>query len=274
MRSLKLLVFLLISSSAWGQQTEVVTYKQLDTSELKLEVILPDNFTDQGSYPAIVFFFGGGWNSGSREHFRPQADYFAGRGVVCFLADYRTKNSHGTTPFTSVMDAKSAMRYVRTHAEQWQLDTAKIAAGGGSAGGHLAAATAMVKEYNDPQDDLSVSSRANALLLYNPVVDNGPAGYGYERIGEAYPDFSPLHNIDSSTPPTLFLLGTADHLIPVTTAEYYCMAIERVGGRCELKLYEGGRHGFFNVQNADHFRSTMEASDLFLQELGWISATN
>ncbi|MCP9236594.1 alpha/beta hydrolase [Lewinella sp. JB7] len=272
MKYLLPLLLLFAGSTLFGQSAELVTYKQLDTTALQLEVLLPNDYDPAGTHPAIVFFFGGGWNTGTREHLRPQAEYFNQRGFVCFLADYRTKKGHGTDPFAAVMDAKSALRYVRAHAGQWRIDTARIAAAGGSAGGHLAATTAMIDDYNDPGDDLSVSSRPAALLLFNPVVDNGPAGYGYERIGEAYPRFSPLHNIDADTPPTIFFLGTDDHLIPVTTAEYYCMAIERVGGRCELHVYEGGRHGFFNVQNAEHFRATMEASERFLRELGWITS--
>ncbi|NJB86607.1 acetyl esterase/lipase [Lewinella marina] len=274
MKPIALLLLWLTSFTVAAQPAEVVTYKQLDSSALQLEILFPPEGDPATLRPAIVFFFGGGWNQGTREQFRPQAEHFNELGFVCFLADYRTRKGHGTDPFTAVMDAKSAMRYVRANAERWRVDTSRIVAAGGSAGGHLAAATALINDYNDPADDLSVSSQPAALLLFNPVVDNGPAGYGYERIGEAYSRFSPLHNIDADTPPTLFLLGTEDHLIPVVTAEYFCMAVERVGGRCELDLYPGGRHGFFNVNHTENFRATLETSDRFLREIGLIGGAD
>jgi len=66
------------------------------------------------------------------------------------------------------MDAKSAMRFIRKHADEFQIDPDKIIASGGSAGGHLAAATALIDGYNDPSDDLSISSKPSALVLLTP----------------------------------------------------------------------------------------------------------
>tara|TARA_R110002096_G_scaffold157943_2_gene323234 strand:- start:891 stop:1601 length:711 start_codon:yes stop_codon:yes gene_type:complete len=222
------------------------------------------------SYPAMVFFFGGGWVGGNRSQFLHQAQYFAKRGVVCFLADYRTSKINGTTPFESVKDAKSAIRFIRKNATKFNIDGTKLIASGGSAGGHLAAATALVEGYNDPADDMSIDCIPNALVLFNPVVDNGPGGYGYERIGEAYKDFSPLHNIKKDAPSTILFLGTKDHLIPVVTAEYYKLVMEKVESRCDLKLYDGKGHGFFNYKDFESYKSTVAAADQFLVSLGYL----
>ncbi len=252
---------------------ELVPYKQLDSVTLNLEVLRPPAMIDGQTYPAIIFFFGGGWNGGSRDHFRRQAEYLSKRGMVCFLADYRTRSKHGTSPFESLKDAKSAMRFLRANAAMWQVDSSKIIAAGGSAGGHLAAATALITKFNDPADDLTVSPVPNALVLFNPVVDNGPGGYGYERIGEVFRDFSPLHNIMPGAPPTLFLLGTKDRLIPVETGEYFKVVMEKVGSRCDLLLYEGAGHGFFNYgREGDFYDDTLLAADDFLQSLGYLQA--
>jgi len=94
-------------------------------------------------------------------------------------------------------------------------------ASGGSAGGHLAAAAANVPGLNDPNDNLKISAIPNALVLYNPFFDNGPTGYGYERIGERYPEISPIHNIRKKAPPSTVFLGTKDQLIPVETAKLF-----------------------------------------------------
>jgi acetyl esterase/lipase len=108
-------------------------------------------------------------------------------------------------------------------------------------------------------------------VLFNPVIDNGPGGYGYERIGNAYKDFSPLHNIREGAPPTIIFLGTNDNLIPVETAEYYQKVMEKVGSRCELYLYEGQGHGFFNYRNPEYYKKTVFEADKFLQSLGYLN---
>ncbi|TXE13640.1 alpha/beta hydrolase [Algoriphagus aquimarinus] len=256
------------TSTSFAQ--EVFSYKTVDTTELLMEVYYPDNMNTSDEYPALVFFFGGGWNSGSRAQFEHQAAYFAKRGMVCFLVDYRTKNQHKTSPFESVSDAKSAIRYLRKNASKFHIAPDKIIASGGSAGAHLAAATALIEDYNESTDNLEISPVPNALILFNPVIDNGPGGYGYERIGDHYKNFSPLHNIKSGAPPTLFLLGTNDNLVPVVTAQYYQMVMEKVGSRCDLILYQDQPHGFFNYSNFENYKMTVQASDDFLQSLGYL----
>jgi len=159
---------------------------------------------------------------------------------------------------------------VRENAATFHIDTAKIILSGGSAGGHLAAATALITNYNEDTDDTSGSCVPNALVLFNPVFDNGPGGYGYERIGAAYKNFSPLHNIPKGAPPTILFLGINDKLIPVETANYYLKVMEKVGSWCELFLYEGQGHGFFNHGNFDYYKKTVAETDTFLQSIGYL----
>ncbi len=264
-----LIILLMFSVSAFSQKE--LLYKQVDSTKLYVEVYSPEKMDSTKAYPAMVFFFGGGWIGGGRGHFRHQAEYFSRRGLVCFLVDYRTKKGNGTTPFESLKDAKSAMRFVRSNAAEFGIDPDRIVASGGSAGGHLAAATAFTDGYNEESDDLSASSVPNALVLFNPVVDNGPGGYGYERVGDEYKNFSPLHNIKEGAPPTIFMLGTKDRLIPVVTAEYYKMVMEKVGSRCDLKLYEGEGHGFFNYGNREMYNKSVADADEFLISIGYIT---
>jgi len=265
-----LLILIMSTFSICSAQTQVM-YKQIDTTSLYMEIYNPDKLEAGKDYPAMVFYFGGGWKGGDRTHFLNQAKYFAKRGLVCFLVDYRTKQKHQTTPFESVKDAKSAMRYVRKHASEFQVDETKIIASGGSAGGHLAATTAFIDGYNEIGDDLSVNCKPNALVLFNPVIDNGPGGYGYERVSDSYNNFSPLHNLKEGAPPTIMFLGTKDVLIPVETANYYKKVMERVGSRCDLKLYEGEGHGFFNYQYFEFYKQTLTEADQFLQSLGYLT---
>lgn len=266
--ALCLIGLLAISSPA----QENMVYKEIDTVQLMLQVYRPATMDTTQTYPAMIFFFGGGWKGGRLEQFEPQAHYFSQRGMVCFLADYRVESRHGTTPFEALMDAKSALRYLRAHAKDLQIDPQKIVASGGSAGGHLAAATALIEAYSDPSDDRSVSAVPNAMVLFNPVIDNGPGGYGHERIGDRYKAFSPLHNIKKGTPPTVIFLGTEDRLIPVETARYYKTVMEKVGSRCDLHLFEGESHGFFNYAQPDNYKETIRRADIFLQSLGYLQA--
>ncbi|OHX64686.1 alpha/beta hydrolase [Flammeovirga pacifica] len=250
---------------------EKIVYKSIDSLDLHMEVYRPENMKKGKSYPAMVFYFGGGWNTGSTNQFIPQATHYAEKGIICFLVDYRVAKRNNTTPFQALSDAKSAIRFIRKNADNLQVDPTKIIASGGSAGGHLAAATATIEGYNNVTDDLSFSCRPNALVLFNPVIDNGPGGYGFGRIGMAYKSFSPLHNIVAGAPPTIILIGDKDHLIPVNTVKYYQHTMKKVKSRCDLKIYEGGKHGFFNPnkKNMTFYNSTIKDSDEFLQSLGY-----
>jgi acetyl esterase/lipase len=271
-----ILVFTTLASNS--QQTDgfaEYTYKQKDTVVLKLHILSAADKPGEKYHPAIIFFFGGGWNSGSITQFRPHAEYFASRGMVTVLAEYRVKSRHNTTPFEAVSDAKSAVRYLRKNFETLHIDTSAIVASGGSAGGHLAAAAAAVTGLDDPEDDLRINARPAALILFNPVFDNGPEGYGYERVGERYREISPMHNIRKGSPPSIVFLGTADRLIPVETARLYKQKIEEAGSRCDLFLYDSQPHGFFNYRkNGDlinpYFIKTVYQADLFLKSLGYL----
>jgi acetyl esterase len=265
---ISLIVVLILKSTGFTQTTKHILYKKVDTSSLYMDIIYPKTFKTNVSSPAVLFFYGGGWYSGSIKQFEPQAKYFAERGMITIMVDYRVATRHKTTPFESLKDAKSAMRYVRSHAKELGINPDSIVAGGGSAGGHLAAATALIKGYNEASDNLSISCIPNALMLYNPVIDNGPGGYGFERIGNKYKDFSPLHNIEKGAPPTIIMIGNKDNLIPVEAVEYYKMAMTKVGGRCELNLFEGQGHGFFN--KPEYLAKTMLLADQFLKSLGYI----
>jgi acetyl esterase/lipase len=276
-----ILLFLVSITNVNSQQKKVVkenspqelVYKVIDGDTLKLTVYYPENIKKRKKYPAIVFFFGGGWNGGSISQFEDQSKYLASRGMVSILADYRVKSRHNTSPFDAVRDAKSAIRYVRSHAKELHVNSKKIVVSGGSAGGHLAAATTFLEGLDEPGEDLSVSTKANALVLYNPVIDNSKEGYGYERVGDRYLEISPLHNITKDAPPTIFFLGDNDKHIPVSTAENYKAKMEAVGSRCDLLIYKNQAHGFFNQwkkEGKEHYLKTTYEADVFLESLGYL----
>ena len=247
----------------------VIEYKQPEGKALSLHVFLPPDWKATDSRPAVVFFFGGAWVGGKPSQFYPQAAHFAQRGMVGISAEYRTKGSHHTSPKECVEDGKSAIRWIRVHAAELGIDPQRIAVGGGSAGGHVAAASTFCPGFDATGEDLTISTRANALVLFNPVFDNGPdGGWNQGAVKDYWKQISPAHNISKPVPPTTVFLGTKDKLIPVSTAERFKKKIEETGGRCDLHLYQDGEHGFFNKE--PFFTKTIDEADAFLVSLGWL----
>lgn len=249
---------------------EVRVYKKVATRELKVSIAKPADWKATDQRPALLFFFGGGWVGGTPEQFRTQSEYLATRGMVGIRVEYRVipKDDKGP-PIICCADAKSAMRWARAHATELGIDPRRIGAGGGSAGGHLAAFVGLVAGQDDPQDDLSVSPKANALVLYNPVFDNGPVGgWGTARIGDRVKEFSPAHNITAAAPPAIVFLGREDKLIPVATVERFQLNMKTAGVRCEARFYDEQGHGFFNQE--PYKSRTLIETDRFLTSLGWL----
>jgi acetyl esterase/lipase len=252
-------------------------YKEIDGVELKLQVFEPEGFQSLEKRPAIVFFFGGGWNSGSPNQFYQQARAFADLGLVAFSADYRVKSRNKTTPFECVKDAKSAVRWIREHAAELGVDPNRIIAAGGSAGGHIAGCTGVIVGCEEEGENLEISSVPNLMILYNPVLDTTEKGYGAKNFKpEQQTDLSLCHHIRPGIVPTIVFHGTADTTVPFENAVRFDRLMEEAGNECELVPFEGKDHGFFNgsffrAKNGDDaFNKTMEHSTAFLSEQGYL----
>lgn len=253
---------------------EPAVYKTIGERELTLYVTKPKQWKSTDRRPAVVFFHGGGWVGGKPGQFTEHSKYLASRGMVAVQAEYRLLDRKSNEPPTNcVHDAKSAMRWVRGHAEELGIDHERIASAGGSAGGHLAAFVGTVDSLDDPKDDPSISAKSDAMVLFNPVFDNGPDGWGHQRVGDRYKEFSPFHNVTDDDPPAIVFLGSADKLIPVKTAFDFKAQMEKAGNQCEVMIFEGKPHGFFNHgrDGNESYYQTVVATDKFLASLGWLS---
>lgn len=271
--SIVFIIAILLTFSIWAnpEPDKKVVYKKIGNIELSLHFFFPKKHTQKQLTPAILFFHGGGWKGGSVNHFYNQSAYLASRGIIGICAQYRVENQHGTTPKEVVKDVKSAMRWVKMNASKYGIDPDKILAGGGSAGGHAAAATATLEGFNEDGEDTSIDCIPKALVLFNPVANNGPDGYGYDRVKAYWQDISPYHNINEHIPPTLIMLGTKDNLFTIAQAKQYKEKIESFGKRCDLKLYEDQDHAFFNLNiNKEMHFQTMYDADVFLTSLGYL----
>lgn len=263
--------------------TEQYSYRTVEDRQLSVFVTRPADQDSTKTTPAIVFFHGGGWTGGQPGQFTKHAKYFAARGLVCFQVQYRllSKKQKDESPLNCIQDVRAAMRWVRSHAEDFGIDPMKIASAGGSAGGHLAAClgTAVTDQrdlFGDTRADCAVETRSNAMLLFNPVYDNGPDnGWGTQRVGDQYQKYSPAHNIDERTPPAIVFLGDSDNLIPVAVAERFQQKMKDLKTESRLTIFPGMPHGFFNSGKYDNkpFHQTLKEADQFLIDLGWLSGT-
>ena len=263
----------------------VENYKTVGDIELRLWIFSPEGHSDNDSRPAIIFFFGGGWRSGSPIHFAKHCEYLAARGMVAITADYRVSERHGVKVNSCVADAKSAIRWIRAHASRLGINPDRIVASGGSAGGHLAAATATLPSHDDADDDLSISTKPNALVLFNPVVVLAPIqgsreftedelSRRNERLGAEATSLSPYHHTNKGVCPTIIFHGTADTTVPYKTVELFCKKMLEQGNHCELFGYKGEKHGFFNFGRDGNasFIDTVNKMDRFLVSLGYLKA--
>lgn len=239
-------------------------YKRTPTRELCLYVDFPDDWQQGDQRPAMLWFFGGAWNTGTPYAFKPQAEYFAKRGVVGIRVDYRIRTVDGikNDGFLSGHDAKTALRWVRKNAAKLGIDPDRIMAGGDSAGGHLAIAT-QIPTLNDPEDDSSISTKLNALILHNPyVVFINPASWVYQ--------------IDLKTlPPVWISYGLEDKAAynddpsskrAERNGESFVRELTEAGIALRTYIKEDAGHGF--CSGPPHLDPSTEDIDLFLQECG------
>lgn len=243
------------------------TYKVLPQGELKSHFFFPADWQPSDRRRAMIFFHGySSLTGGSAGALFPQAEYFAARGLVTATVSYRQPLPTGWEPDGTLEDAKSAMRWTRSHARELGVDADKIIAAGGSWGGMLAANLALVSGFNAAGDDLAISCEPCALVLFNPAVGVVPERKNVkgELIGEK---MAPLLLVKRNAPPTIVFYGTGDPRIK-DGAEFVAK-LRALGNRCEYFTAAEQGHGFFNQE--PWTTSTALEVERFLISLGHLS---
>lgn len=257
-------------------------YKTVGDLKLPLYLYAPIARKSTGQAPAIVFFFGGGWKNGSPAQFEEHCKFLAKRGMVAITVEYRVSSRHNVKVEDCIADARSAMRWVRGNAKKLGVDPNRIASGGGSAGGHLAAAVALMDSFDSKTDDLKVSAQPNAMVLFNPAMAIAPHKDLPAACNEQFKTrlsdrsrgpvekVSPFQYATRKQPPCIMFFGTADALL--VGAEAYRKASVAAGNKCEIITYKGQGHGFFNAHRSagNYLQLTMAEMDNFLISLGWL----
>jgi len=226
-------------------------YKQVDSVSLVVHIFHDTKRASKELKPAIAFFHGGGWAYGNPSEFFGACRRYAAMGFVTFSFQYRLsidkdgKVPHPVlTPIECVKDARSAMRWVKSHAREFHIDPQKIVAGGQSVGGHLVLSTAMIDSHNESTDDLSVSPVPNGLLLYSGTVNTMEAWcdmlMGKQR--EQIWSISPAHNVKKGLPPIAAFHGDDDNVVPIWTVMFFQNDMKSAGNYFELNRYPGRKH--------------------------------
>jgi acetyl esterase/lipase len=201
----------------------------------------------QSLRPAIVFVHGGGFKAGNRKQFLRHAAYLAFKYNIFSIAISYRFSQEAIFP-AALQDTKCAVRWLRSVAEEYNIDAQRIAIAGGSAGGHLSAMTAAtrgVPEYEGNGGNQEFSSHVSCAVLLNAVYvftnidsENKIAldaielflGGTVKEMPQRYIEASPLYRIDKNTAPMLLLHGNMDVGVPYQTAVEAYNKLSALGG--------------------------------------------
>lgn len=218
-------------------------------------VYLPDKEKATGA--AAVIFPGGGYGILAANHEgHDYAKWLAERGIAGIVVKYRVGKGLGYQYPVPLLDARRAIRTVRSKAKEWNLDTGKIGVMGSSAGGHLAALCAtrfddtFKEETSDEIDKLSAKPDF-AILCYPVISMSSQVGHSGSRTNLAGPDasaellekLSPELAVSPETPPT-FLVHTSDDGVDCRNSLLFASALKQHGVPYALHIFEKGGHGY------------------------------
>jgi acetyl esterase len=225
-------------------------YKTIDTTNLKVDIFYSDKAFQKTNNTAIVFFHGGGWAYGTPDEFFSTCERYAAMGIVTFSVQYRLAIDNGEVPSKTKspiecdLDARSAMRWVRENADRFHIAKNKIVASGQSAGGQIALSTAMIDEYNEKTDNMQISCRPDAVILFSACV-NAVEGWCDMLLGprrEKIWSISPAHNVKPGLPPMIEFHGLDDEQVPKWTVQWFKTEMEKNGNYFEQHMFEGRKH--------------------------------
>jgi acetyl esterase/lipase len=238
----------LYTSDSIGRTDHLITtYKKAGPFALDMHIFLPDGMAEGKKRPAIVFLHGGSWSEGKPDWFFWSCQGYAKKGWVACAVEYRIYGREGTLPFDAVKDARSAIRWLRMHADEYGIDTNRIVVSGNSAGGHLALTCAMADKWNEATDDLHYSPVPNLIMVNSGVYDLTDQSTAWIRKDLQDKDLvktiSPNFLVHKGLPPILAIHGTSDGNVPFASAEKFKDEMLKAGNSIE----------FHPITNATHF---------------------
>lgn len=221
----------------------------MSARSLKLSFMAPRCYYDydlhpQKALPLIVFLCGGAWQKMDRNAHMPNWAYFVDRGFAVASVEY------STMPFTeypeALVEIKTAIRFLRSHAEQFHIDPDKVAIMGGSAGAYLAnlaALTGNAPEFKNGYYENEKDSVQAVISLYTPSFP-GPEAQKVLRVRvDNFPDLCAVaQKQQEPLPPFLLLHGTEDNQVSHNESIRFYETLSARGCTCDLYLLEGANH--------------------------------
>ncbi len=205
--------------------------------------------------PAIVICPGGGYGHLAMGHEgRDIAAWLGTLGITGVVLDYRHRGKGYGHP-APLLDAQRAIRLVRHHAAEWDVDAGKVGVIGFSAGGHLASSVCVHHDEGDPRATDPIdrrSCRPDFAVLCYPVIAFGREFthrgsqrnlLGADADAALVAEMSSERQVRADTPPTFLWHTTADRVVPPRNSVDYYLALVEHGVPCELHCFEQGRHG-------------------------------
>ncbi|MFI4875832.1 MAG: alpha/beta hydrolase fold domain-containing protein [Blastopirellula sp. JB062] len=220
-----------------------VVYASPGGHDLKVDLYLP---AGEGPFPGVLMVHGGAWLAGDRSRMAIHALQLARRGYAVASIGYRLAPVHKFP--APLEDCRTALAWLRKHAEQYRIDPGRIAGYGYSAGAHLVCLTAMTAA--DPAQGFCavVAGGTPCDLTVEPLQSLRLAyflGGSRAALPEVYRQASPATFVSSKTPPIFFFHGSADTLVPMAGVKAMCAALDQAG--CDARLFE--------LENATHIGS-------------------
>lgn len=247
-------------------------YKSVDGHDLIAYVVKPKDHQQTDHRPVLALFHGGGWSIGSARWGLSTAQRFAERGYVAVSFQYRLRGRQDTSPVASMRDARSAIRWLRQQTKHLGIDPNQVVAYGWSAGGHIAAAAAVIDGFDEPGQATDYPCQPNALILLYPALDLEEDRW-YQSIlpkNTTAAMTSPSAFVRANLPPMMIAQGTADRVVPFPPIKTFVERMQAAGNQVVFQVFEGRGHLF--TRNADDLQAVYERADQFLDELGFTPA--
>jgi acetyl esterase/lipase len=237
----------------------------------RLDIWSPTRPAEKGAWPVLVFFYGGGWNSGERGLYAWAAQALAARGFLVVLPDYRLVPEVRFPAF--VEDAAQATAFAGAIAERHGGDPSRLGVLGHSAGAYLAMMIALDRRYMASVDAPDLIRAAAGLAgPYDFLPLDVPASIN--AFGRAPdPTFTqPVAFVRPDAPPVWLAHGTADTVVEPADSVILCERLRAAGGRCQAKLYEDLSHEDLITTFSPLFRSRapvlQDVASFFTRALG------
>ena len=248
-------------------------YKSVNGKDFHLNIFNPEGHQPGDSAACIIFFFGGGFVNGNPPQFEEQSKYLSSKGIVAVCADYRVISRDNCTAAECIMDAKSAIRYLRVHADELGIDPGKIVMSGGSAGGALCWTNIIDNpEYTDAADDVSVSCKPDAVVMFNPVTNFEEYEFRIRKFDGAAAALNPMNHLPDACPPMIIYHGTADEMAGYRYAKEAADKLKASGNDVTFVPFEGAEHGFYqrNKNDGKYYEETLQLTENWLREKGFL----